>query len=251
MQGDKIEELKNDHLSGAIEILHKAAQILKIDRNPETVEMVRSTHPDMAPLYKICEMVLVSDNPEKEISEFMKAIESSTEIIGDKLHPLLEEHASILTYSRSSTVKEVLIYLHRLGRTFEVYVAESRPGFEGRILADELGQEGINTILMTDMAAISHLVHVDYLLIGADRVTPPFFVNKVGTKAYLEIAQLYNIPCYLLADQSKVIVEWPWEVDRKDHAPFEVCNEKLKGVHVVNPYFERIPLKLVSHLSDD
>lgn len=251
MQDDRIEELRNDHLSGSLEILQKAAEILKEHSNPEIIEKVRATHPDMAALHNLCARVEQSDQPNTAIDRFLHSIKKSPEVLGNKLLPLIKDEAVIMTYSRSSTVKDTLLYLYRQEKAFSVYIAESRPLCEGRILAEELGEAGIPTTLMTDATALSYLLEVDHLFLGADRVSSPIFVNKIGTYPFVKLAQLNGIPCSLLADQSKVVNYWPWETDRKTHDPSEVCAQKMQGVHIVNPYYEEIPLDLVSLISDD
>ena len=156
-----------------------------------------------------------------------------------------------MTYSRSSTVISSLIELQKHGNKFEVLVSESRPGYEGRTSRKDLHLEDINTTLMTDVAAISMLKSVDYFIIGCDRITSSDFVNKIGTHAFLLIAHHYNIPCLLLADSSKRVNEWPWDTDIKIHNTSEVWGENIKGIHVVNPFYEKIPLKLVSLITND
>lgn len=67
MLDSEIKKLRDDHQSGSIEIVLKAAEILKINNDHETIEKVRASHPDMAPLYKLCMIVKKSQNPLNDI----------------------------------------------------------------------------------------------------------------------------------------------------------------------------------------
>lgn len=246
MRDKLIQNLKNNHFSGASEILKIAAEILLRYPEPETISKVQETHPDMAPLFNLCQAALHSGNPQKAIRKYLMSIESASKEITLKLNNLINNNANIMTYSRSSTVKKVLIQLHRLGKKLRIWIPESRPGYEGRMLANELGSSEIHATLSTDMAAASVIKKMDAVLIGADRITPPYFVNKVGTTVFLLCARHYQVPVYLLSDQSKYIEKWTKQIDAKQHDSKEVCEKFSSFVHVVNTYFEEIPLELVT-----
>lgn len=246
MLDKKIAELKRDHSSGAREILRKAASILSESQSPDIIEAVKDTHPDMAPLHHLCERAANARNPIEEIKILLKEIDKAPEIIAEELSLLLPKTLKIMTYSRSSTVEESLIALKKMGCMIQMIVPESRPGMEGQALSRNLGAAGIPTVLMTDAAALSKINHVDCLIIGADRVTPPIFVNKIGTRVFAQEARHCDLPIYLLYDRSKYAKDWKYPTDLKTHDVSEVCNEIMPGVQIDNPYFEEIPLHLIT-----
>ena len=246
MLHDQLRNLKNDHRSGAREILKKAAAILTKSQSPEVIEAVLNSHPDMAPLHHLCERACNAQHPTEEISALLKEIDQAPKEIAYKFFSLLPENLTMMTYSRSSTVEESLLMLQKLGKVFQMVAPESRPGMEGREFCRNLGKAGVESLLMTDAAALSKIRYVDCLVIGADRVTPPIFVNKVGTLGFTMLAKHFGVPVYLLYDRSKYVKKWTRPTDLETHDASEVCEQTYPGVQVANPYFEEIPLELIT-----
>jgi translation initiation factor 2B subunit (eIF-2B alpha/beta/delta family) len=152
--------------------------------------------------------------------------------------------ASVLTLSRSSTVLAAFVEARRAGKSFSVIATESRPMLEGRILAESLASEGIGVALIADAAASLVMDHVDLILVGADRVTPYYLVNKIGTRMIALEARERNLPLYAVCDTSKFISEdyFTSEV-RNERSANELWPNAPSGVAVVNPYFERVLLQ--------
>ena len=125
------------------------------------------------------------------------------------------------------------------------------PGYEGRVLAASLAETGIETTLCTD-AALGEMVGgrtaaVDAVLVGADAVTPHWFLNKCGTGAAVGAAELSGVPVYVAAGRHAFIGGSFAPFLGQRHGPgTEVWRTKAAGVHVANPYFEQVPVDLVT-----
>ena len=82
--------------------------------------------------------------------------------------------------SRSETVTDALLH----ARPPWVGVAESRPGGEGRVVADTLRETGIPVALVPDAAIATALVsfQVEVILVGADAILPSGAVVNRSTR---------------------------------------------------------------------
>jgi translation initiation factor 2B subunit (eIF-2B alpha/beta/delta family) len=173
------------------------------------------------------------------IDEVGRAILRAT----DRAARLITEGAVVLTHSRSSTVLAAFKKARDEGRTFDVIATESRPQFEGRALASALADLGINVVFVADAAAALEMSRADFVLIGADAITPLYLVNKIGTRMIALAALDMNIPIYALSDTSKMInADMLSGAERHHHSPDELWPTPPRGVVIVNRYFEPTPL---------
>jgi len=117
----------------------------------------------------------------------------SIQDLKDKIHAAYDEIVKvgserisngfkIITYCHSSTVTGILKHAASQGKRFEVYCAESRPLYQGRITATELSKHGIPTKSMVDGALRYYVNNMDLAIIGADVITAEgYVINKIGT----------------------------------------------------------------------
>lgn len=157
---------------------------------------------------------------------------------------ILEEHEVVITLSDSSTVREALSST----QGHKVIVAESRPLLEGRRMAEDLAESGLEVTLIVDAAVASFTDEADAALVGADGVLEDgSFMNKVGTKTLALAAADSGIPLYVVCDSFKFDVRGllgePAVVVERE--PEEVASG-LAGVEVRNPYFEVTPDHLIT-----
>jgi ribose 1,5-bisphosphate isomerase len=111
----------------------------------------------------------------------------------------------VLTLSRSGTVTAALQMAQP--PVAAVLVLESRPGGEGRAVAEELAESRLAVTLLPDTAAAVALAApgTDLVLVGADAVLPEgSVVNKVGTHLLALAARERGIPCYAAASTDKL-----------------------------------------------
>ncbi|KYK33923.1 MAG: hypothetical protein HXS46_19265 [Theionarchaea archaeon] len=148
---------------------------------------------------------------------------------------LIKEGSLLLTHSRSSTVEKILLHAYQK-KSFHVIVTESRPNFEGNLLAEVLGKAGIPVTLIVDAAA--SFFNPDVVLVGADSITPEYVINKIGTRF---LAACF--PIYVACSANKFTEE---EVIIEEKDPAEVLTEQYENVTIRNYYFDRTPLKLIA-----
>ncbi|HEY7543807.1 MAG TPA: translation initiation factor eIF-2B, partial [Blastocatellia bacterium] len=158
---------------------------------------------------------------------------------------LIKENATVLTHSRSSTVVATFRAALERGRKFHVIATESRPLLEGRRLAHELASEGAAVTLIADAAVALVIDQIDFVLVGADRITPRHLVNKIGTRMIALAAAENNIPVYALADATKFI---NIAADEESRDPDELWADAPAGIRIINRYFEPAPLDLFTRI---
>lgn len=94
----------------------------------------------------------------------------------------------ILTLCRSTTVLGILRKVVEQGKEVHVFVAESRPDLEGRLLATEVAALGIPVTLFTDFAARIFLPDMNIMLAGGEAIAASgAIVSKVGTATLAEL----------------------------------------------------------------
>jgi translation initiation factor 2B subunit (eIF-2B alpha/beta/delta family) len=149
----------------------------------------------------------------------------------------------IVTLSCSGSV------LHALGALASIHVScsESRPALEGRRLAETLVARGVPVTYYGDAAIGDALADAHAVVIGADAIGPEWFLNKSGTRMLAASASHQGIPVYVVASRDKFVSAAVAErLDVREEAPSEIWAAAPQHVTVRNPYFERIPIELVT-----
>ncbi len=158
---------------------------------------------------------------------------------------LLSGLGSVVTLSYSSSV---LAVLKEVRRNIKVYVAESRPLFEGRRMAVALAESGIDTVLTTDAAIGYMLKEADAALVGADSILMDgSFTNKVGTLQLACTCRFLGKPLYVVSTTWKALPTL--EYLEEEHVTEEVLPPEslpTQKIKVRNPYFEVVPVELVT-----
>ncbi len=93
----------------------------------------------------------------------------------------------LVTISFSATVLRVLESLARR-QPIHVSCSDGQPGLEGRRLAERLAAAGIAVTHYTDAALGHAIAGATAVLVGADAVTPDWFLNKTGTRMLAAVA---------------------------------------------------------------
>ncbi len=109
---------------------------------------------------------------------------------------LIEKYKTIFTLSNSSMVRESILYAISKGWNGKVLIIESRPKNEGAILASKLAEHNINVELAVDALMPKLIAQSDAVFLGADTITPSFFVNKIGSQSAIDYAVKLGKPCY-------------------------------------------------------
>ena len=186
----------------------------------------------------------------KFLNKYSEMEEQKVEIIFNKINPVLKKMQSIITLSRSGTVLAILKLWHRKNKNLRVVVCESRPKYEGRLLAKDLIKNGIKVQIITDTMMGIYLQKVDAAIVGADSVLKNGnVVNKIGSKALALFCQEYKKPFYVITTRSKLSNRN--SLKQKIENPNEVWNKKANNLEVRNIYFEVVEKKLITKIFTD
>ena len=227
------------------------------------VREILKAQPSMAVMLNLVQCVLAAcadDAPfsgmkqrvQQSLSEFRRALRLSMEALCRQAIEILPPHATVLTYSNSTTVTAVLHHARAEGHLDRVILSEARPAYDGRPLARSLAEVGVEIDYSTDMGLFAKLREADLVVFGADAVFPMYFLNKIGTYALAELAQVRNVPCFALCAASKFLPTPAIKLLRiSKHSGEEVWSTAAPGVRVHNDYFEEIPLSLLDGVISD
>jgi ribose 1,5-bisphosphate isomerase len=175
-----------------------------------------------------------------------------------KIYKKKKKPVLIFTHCNSSSVAKILIGAHKAKIKIKVYDSETRPRYQGRIMAKNLMKNGIDVTMMTDSAApfvISRndpdKIDIDLVIIGADVIgLDGSVLNKIGSYSLALAAKNSGIPFYSAASLLKVRkdIESYREIDIEKRDPTELWQKSLKGIKVINYAFDTVPPEYISGL---
>ncbi len=268
---DQIRAIRDDHLSGARELARKGARLLiALAEGSKAVsgeefrrELLKAgqalikAQPSMAPLVNLVNGSLLAVQEEMDLEEAKRALvttaqgyanhlERSVERIARVVLPLIPHGALVLTHSFSSTVLAAFLHAKQEGRTFAVLCTESRPQYEGRVLAQRLAQAQVETRLVVDALAPSMIGDIEVVLVGADSLSTEGLVNKIGTYPLALAARVHKVPFYLLCGTEKFLPAGYTLLEESPKDPQEAWPHHPQRVEVVNRYFDFTPLEYLT-----
>lgn len=227
------------------------------------VREVLMAQPSMAVMLNLAQCVLeacldeasfprMKQRVQQELLEFRRALRQSMEALCRRSIEILPPRATVLTYSNSATVTAVLHHARAEGHLDRVLLSEARPAYDGRPLARSLAEIGVAVDYSTDMGLFAKLPEADVVVLGADAVFPMYFLNKIGTHALAELAQVRNVPCFVLCAANKFLPTAATGFLRiSKHSGDEVWPAAAPGVRVHNHYFEQVPLSFLNGVVSD
>lgn len=233
--------MERDKLSGAAEISGgQATRFLKALAEgtlQDTSREILRAYPSMASLWTMANLAFL--HGEAAASRY-RSMEKAAGKVVQHGAALLEPGATVLTYSRSSTVKRIL---HEgADHIAGTICGEGRPNYEGRQLARELTGIDIAVRYATDAGGLLLVSEADVGLIGADALLSECVVNKTGSMALALAAEYHGVPLYVAASSYKC---FPFVLVRREN-PDEVWRDAPPGVTVENVYFETVPASLIT-----
>jgi translation initiation factor 2B subunit (eIF-2B alpha/beta/delta family) len=195
--------------------------------------------PEMAAVQNRVDRVLADSDhqPDAVHDRAVSAIEravAADERAAERAAELID--GPVLTLSRSGTVRATLSRT-----TGRVYVAESRPGEEGRSVAAALAETRPVTLL-PDAAVAAVLAErpVDTVLVGADTIHPDGRVrNKVGTRTAVAAAAEADVPVCVVTARDKVA---PGFTDGEVSSSRQSAFETPSGCDAFAPTFDTTPV---------
>ena len=187
---------------------------------------------------------LVIDTGNAFIENSAKAVERIGEIGARRI----EDGDSIMTHCNSAAVTAILTTAFKQGKSFNVFVCETRPRYQGRITAQELSQAGIPTSLIVDSAAHSFMTKMDKAIVGADTIAANgAVVNKIGTSMVALAAHESRVLFFVAAETYKFSPETMLGqlVQIEERGTSEVISNKDRATmpHIIvrNPAFDITP----------
>ena len=174
---------------------------------------------------------------------FVQRIAEAKERIGEIGSKRIRSGDRLLTLCRSTTVLSILRQIAAQGKEIQVFVAESRPAFEGRLMANEVAELGLPVTLITDFAARLFLPDIDHLLAGGEAITANgAVVSKVGTATLAELSHEARVRVLIALGSYKfsreTIVGRLITLEEGDPEQVVPSNEIHPKVFVRNPLFD-------------
>ena len=257
-----VREIAEDSTSGAAQLTVKTANtFLKLLGHKPRLRSVKKlarllaeARPSMPSIGNMA--FRISRDVEKHVSEGEK-VEAAIEVavrsavrdyqatlrkVVENASKILRRYSSVLVHSYSSTAAAAI----ELAEKVKVYVTESRPGYEGRSLAERLAEKGFDVTLIVDSAAAYVIDRglVDAFVTGCDAILDDSsIVNKIGTKMIALAARDGSIPYHVLTDLWKAAV---YGFSFEEHSSEEVYSGDSERVSALNPYFEAVPARLIT-----
>ena len=170
--------------------------------------------------------------------------------INKNVFKLIKNKDVIFTHCHSTNVVNALIYAKKHGKKFQVYNTETRPIFQGRKTAEELGKLGIKVTMFVDSATMIALTKkqgakkVNKVFLGADALLKEGVINKVGSGMLSKIAYDNKIPVYIIADSWKYSPKGVKLEERGFHEVWKKFSKSPK-IKIRNPAFEFVPEKYI------
>jgi ribose 1,5-bisphosphate isomerase len=184
----------------------------------------------------------------KTAEDFIANSLSAVERIGEIGAKRIRDGDIVLTHCNSTAVTSVLRTAWMQGKRFQVYATETRPRFQGRITARELGSVGIPVTMILDDAARLVMNDVEKVLVGADAITANgALVNKIGTSLIALAAHEARVRVFVAAETYKFSPETMIGelIEIEERNPVEIISSsdlaQLPNTKVRNPAFDVTP----------
>ena len=260
-QKDKLDRILKDKSSGSSEILLNLNKFIlsNIDKksflNDSIIRVKKKlSHFAVVKNYLSDVEKLIKHGNHKKLVEYLEQIgltKNKTAIsIFNKLYKKVPQAKTILTFSRSGTIINVLKLWKKKNPNLNVIISESRPEFEGRLMAKELLKSGFKINLITDAMTGMFVKNVDAVIIGADAVLRnKNVINKTGSLSLALLCKHYKKPFYVLTSRSKILISNNYKLIAEDpEKVWKFSHPKLKTINIP---FEEIDKKLITGIISD
>ena len=217
----------------------------------EVEKTLSANHAGIPALINICNLLRAELQAEQTLKSAADALlkkraEHKTSVILEA-GKLISASPKVMSISYSGLVRDAILKARELGSHPTLFIGEGRPQNEGLLLAVELAQKGIETVVFTDIAFANFLKEVQLVIVGADAVFENSFINKVGTRILLDFARLNSVKTVLLYDFTKLVPPELKPREFQSHPEKEILGDfsPPQSLRVVNRYFEEIPISLI------
>jgi len=189
----------------------------------------------------------------KEISrDFSLATLEANKLIVFHGKQLIKENNNIFTHCHSSLVEQIFIQAKKEKNKFQVYQTETRPLFQGRITAQNLLKEKIDTTMVVDSSASFLISHnsgknlmMDKIILGADAILPNgSVINKIGSFGIAITAHYEKIPLYVAASLLKYHSKSWIKIEKRPGK--EIWQKAPQNLKIINFAFDQIPAEYIT-----
>jgi methylthioribose-1-phosphate isomerase len=176
-------------------------------------------------------------------------------ILPDRCTVLTHCNAGALACTAWGTALGIVRTAVQQGKEVEVIACETRPLLQGaRLTAWELTRDGIDVRVITDSSAafLMRQGRVDFVLVGADRITQDAVFNKIGTYMHAVCACYHAIPFYVAAPVSTfdlIHSEPDICIEERAREELSFCGDRMMvpgNAGVLNYAFDATPLGLIN-----
>ena len=205
----------SDYSSGSQELNDKILLLLYKARSLRTIGNLILVFKKSFPQFAVIQNTLnqielkLTNSSLHEIKNFIKETledqNSRFENLYKKVEKKIFRGIKILTFSNSYTCFKLFEKIYLKGFEPEIFVPESNPGGEGKILYYKIKKIGAKTQLVKDRNLDKIISKVDTVIIGADKILPEHFINKIGTKRLVKLAKKHSKPVYVFCLKEKVV----------------------------------------------
>ena len=208
---DIIHEIIADRIHGSTYLLRKIINVLtanklSLDELTWSFNQLNSIENSMVVIHHFLQELkpTIGDKFRQRAQQYQSKWEHVNIDIASNLEDYLpDKKLNILAHSHSGVIIAVLMHLFSRGYLINVIQTASEPGGEGHVQAKAIKQLGIDVRIIKDENLSSSIAKVDCCFLGVDQYDEKSFVNKLGSKAIVEAAVLFNKPVYVLSDSRK------------------------------------------------
>lgn len=156
----------------------------------------------------------------------------------------------VFMYSMSSTVWRILQLAKSQGKSFSVFVTESRPANEGLWTVTEMDKSDIPISVSIDACVGELIPQCDAVFVGADVISSSgFALCKVGTYPSALVAKAHGVPFFIAADTLKFDTSTLYGLPYRNEPihRHEVLDESYpKRAKVIGHLFDETPPELIT-----
>ena len=119
-------------------------------------------------------------------------------------------------------------------------------------MAKALADSALTVDFFTDAGLGAALDGAELVVVGADAVASSWVINKSGTRQLAAVAASVDVPVYVVASRDKFVgPSLAGLLTLRSGPADEVWEGAPSSVFVRNPYFEKIPMELVTSVITD
>ena len=261
IQRNKLNRILTDNTSGSSEIVNKINTFFRgnvhhLNIIEDSIPILKSNLSHFAAVNTYIKRInnIIKLDDQKMMSDFLISFtdveKDKYRIIFNKLTKKAKHINTIITISKSGTLKKVFKLWKQKNKNLKVVICESRPENEGKLFAKELLNFGIKVELISDAMIALYVPKIDAALIGADEILKNGnVINKVGSKALALLCKENKKPFYVVTTKSKFTGRTKFSAQKAD--PSKLWNYKSEGLTISNIYFEEIEKKLITEIITD